>query len=282
MANVELKSLGQDYAGNIARLDDIQRPVEKSASHAFEVQGKFIDRAEQLLARSQSVHARSLGSHDEITTLNTGAMALGQAIRNSYQPSDGYMQALRSQGVMSAGIVTMAAVMLLMQEHSNALFDSMQTRTAASRDAQEMANRVKSVLATLSKPEDKGELPQDVIDYMREHKILVEGKTIDEFLPDALVAVATINPMNAGFKEAMKEYQELLKNPPKTNIMDQGSLKAVELALEGASGRASDFVQQCQLKLQQLVQTYNNATNMTSTLQNMSYEIIKNIISSTR
>lgn len=276
MASVELRALGQDYAGSINRLDDSEKSVERSALHAVEWRSTFIDRAEQLLARSQSVQARSLSAHDEINTLNTGAMALGNDIRNSHQPSDGYMQALRSQGVMSAGIVTMAAVMLLMQEHSNALFDSMQTRTAASRDAQEMANRVKSVLAQLSKPEDKGELPQDVIDYMRENKILIEGKTIDEFLPDAPEAVGAIAVLINGVPV------ELPKHPPKTNIMDQGSLKAVELALEGASGRASDFVQQCQLKLQQLVQTYNNATQMTNSLQSMLADSIKNIGSSMR
>lgn len=276
---VEFKGVSQAYTG---RTEGIEKAIEKSAPQAAQAQGQLLGRAEQLLARSQSVQARNLDSLDEINTLSTGSMALGNQIRNGYQPSERYMDALRSQGVLSAGIVTMAAVMLLMQEHSNALFESMQTRTAASRDAQEMANRVKTVLATLSKPEDKAELPQDVIDYMRENKILVDGKTIDEFLPNGPVAFPTAFPGSKEWPDAFKAYQEALKNPPKTTIMDQGSLKAVELALEGASGRASDFVQQCQLKLQQLVQTYNNATQMTNSLQSMLSESIKSISSSMR
>ena len=78
-------------------------------------------------------------------------------------------------------------------------------------------------------------------------------------------------------KELRHTYAAALKPE-----LDQGDLKAVEMALESASGRASDFVQQTQLKLQQLMQNYNTAAQMTNSLRSMLAESVKSIASSIR
>lgn len=226
--------------------------ARKDARQVLELQGKLIDRAQQLLARAQTADGRNLGAGGEIKSLASDALRMGREILSSPPPTNQYIASLRAQGVLSAGIVTMAAVMLLLQEHSNSTFEAMQTKTTASRDAQEMANRVKTVLAKLTKPNDTGELPQDVIKYMGDNKILVDGKTIDEFISG------------------------------KSKKINQGDLKAVEMALESASNRASDFVQQVQLKLQQMMQAYNTAVQMTNSLQSMLAESVKSIASSIR
>jgi secreted effector protein SseB len=56
----------------------------------------------------------------------------------------------------------------------------------------------------------------------------------------------------------------------------------VKAALESDSGRSSDFVQQGQLQIQQILQTFNIATQMANSLQSMGAEMNKGIASSIR
>ncbi|QLL13456.1 secretion protein EspA [Pseudomonas chlororaphis] len=338
---VEFKSGTTDYSIDIAA----DMGVEKDAKGGRESEGKVdprIARGEQLLASIQSAQGRGADQGNDINALTDEALGLGNDILNNTPPSgsgaDSYLQGLKNLGVLNTGIVTMAAVMLLLQEHANATFEAMTTKTEISREAQDMANRVKALLAKLTKPEDKAELPPEVIQYMRENNILVEGKTIDEFLAgagggglsgaeaqlallDSMIAQAGPTGMESrhwqsvvkfmddngirigngqkasdwiwglpevGMKpgqkvslEHMKELRDTLAGAMKPEL-DQGSLKAVEMALESASGRASDFVQQTQLKLQQLMQNYNTAVQMTNSLQSMLAESVKSIASSIR
>ncbi|NWD64114.1 hypothetical protein [Pseudomonas sp. IPO3774] len=345
---IEFKNLSLDYASSAVEGEDssVEMDVKAQAQGSLEPQGKAVDPrnvlAEQLLASAQSLQGRSLGREGEVNTLASGALALGSDILSS-APSGGsgsnsYLQGLKNLGVLNTGIVTMSAVMMLLQEHANATFESMTTKTEISREAQDMANRVKAILAKLTKPEDKAELPPEVIQYMRENNILVEGKSVDEFLegivgsglPGADAQLALLDAMIAkvgsegsesrhwqsvvkfmddngirmgdgqkasdwiwalpevghqsGQKvslEHMKELRDTLAAAMKPEL-DQGDLKTVEMALESASGRASDFVQQTQLKLQQLMQNYNTAVQMTNSLQSMLAESVKSIASSIR
>ncbi|KOC85975.1 secretion protein EspA, partial [Winslowiella iniecta] len=133
----------------------------------------------------------------------------------------------------------MENIMLLFTELANAKFDQMSKKTEVSRDAQDMANRVDALLASLADAKGKAELPEDVIAYMRENNIEVNGMSIDKFIAE--------NGTN----------------------LDKADLTAVKSALESHSGRASDFVQQNQLKLQQLMQNFNTAVTMANSVQSM-------------
>ncbi|MCO2278071.1 hypothetical protein FA378_26595 [Pseudomonas aeruginosa] len=253
---VDFKNLPPNYSTDIAT----DQSIEKDTKSGHEAEGKVdprIVRGEQLLASIQSFQGRGADQGNDINALANDALGLGNDILGNTPPSgsgsDSYLQGLKNLGVLNTGIVTMAAVMLLLQEHANATFEAMTTKTEISREAQDMANRVKAILAKLTKPEDTAALPPEVIQYLRENNITVEGKTIDEFLSGKDV-----------------------------NKLNQGDLKAVEMALESASGRASDFVQQTQLKLQQLMQNYNTAVQMTNSLQSMLAESVKSIASSIR
>ncbi|RXV65303.1 secretion protein EspA [Burkholderia stabilis] len=150
-------------------------------------------------------------------------------------------------------IAMMLFIMDLLSGHTSAKLDEMQKKSNISRDAQDMANKVEAALAKLVKPEDKTTLPDDVIDYMRQNNILVNDKTIDEFL--------------AG-KEGGK--------------LDKADLMSVKASLESVAGRASDFVQQNQLKMQQLMQNYNTAVQMVNSLQSMLADSTKSIASAIR
>ncbi|MDM5065372.1 hypothetical protein OB934_21615 [Aeromonas salmonicida] len=244
-----------------------------------------------------------------------------------------YKSALKNHSLMGTAMVTMENVMLLFTELANAKFGQMTEKMSVSRDAQEMANRVDRVLAGLAKPDSKGDLPADVIDYMRENNILVDGKqTIDEFLaaqnPDAAKIAEYQKRMQEliaqGGEKGMKtnEFQDILnylsangvtvdgkeanwfvwesvgqkshqyvtpENMGKvltalegTSKLSKDSLTAIKSSLESASGRASDFVQQSQLKLQQLMQNFNTAVTMANSVQSMNAESTKSIAQSIR
>ncbi|AUH50669.1 secretion protein EspA [Chromobacterium sp. ATCC 53434] len=64
--------------------------------------------------------------------------------------------------------------------------------------------------------------------------------------------------------------------------MGKADLTAVKSALESFSGRASDFVQQSQLKLQQLMQNFNTAVTMANSVQSMNAESTKSIAQAIR
>jgi len=165
-----------------------------------------------------------------------------------------YLSAMKNHSLMGTAMVTMENVMLLFTELANAKFAQMTDKMGVSRDAQEMANRVDRELAKLAKPEETAKLPPEVLEYMRKNNILVDGKqTIDEFMDD----------------DANK-------------ALTKDQLTAVKSSLESASGRASDFVQQSQLKLQQLMQNFNTAVTMANSIQSMNAESTKSIAQSIR
>lgn len=150
-------------------------------------------------------------------------------------------------------IAMMLFIMDLLSGHTSAKLDEMQKKSNISRDAQDMANQVEASLAKLVKPEDKTTLDDSVVQYLRDNNILINDKTIDEFLAD-------------------KEGGNL----------DKADLMSVKAALESVAGRASDFVQQNQLKMQQLMQNYNTAVQMVNSLQSMLADSTKGIASAIR
>ncbi|KVD74100.1 secretion protein EspA [Burkholderia sp. ABCPW 14] len=149
-------------------------------------------------------------------------------------------------------IAMMLVIMDLLSRQTTAKLDDMQKKSNISRDAQDMANQVEAALAKLIKPEDKAELPDEALKYMKANHILVNGKTIDDFMKD------------------------------KGGKLDKADLMSVKSSLESVSGRASDFIQQSQLKMQQLMQNYNTAVQMINSLQSMLAESTKGIASAIR
>ncbi|MDN7673342.1 secretion protein EspA [Burkholderia oklahomensis] len=149
-------------------------------------------------------------------------------------------------------IAMMLVIMDLLSRQTTAKLDDMQKKSNISRDAQDMANKVEAALAKLIKPEDKAELPAEVLKYMKDNNILVNGKTIADFMKD------------------------------KGGKLDKADLMSAKSSLESVSGRASDFIQQSQLKMQQLMQNYNTAVQMINSLQSMLAESTKGIASAIR
>ncbi|AZC32410.1 hypothetical protein PUP68_23535 [Pseudomonas chlororaphis] len=159
---------------------------------------------------------------------------------------------VNSQSMFSNGLQTMQNIMLQLTQSGNDLFAQMNKKSEIARDAQEKANLVEGVMAKLDKPESKGELPPSVIDYMKANNILVDGKTIDEFMEG------------------------------KGGKLDKGDLMMVKSSLETVAGRATDFNQQSQLKLQQVMQNYSTSNQLTQSMQSMLAEMTKGTASAIR
>jgi len=186
-----------------------------------------------------------------MTTINTNNINLNAASDVKSGDTE-YLSAGKNTSLMGTAMVTMENIMLLFTELANAKFEQMSKKTEVSRDAQDMANRVDALLASLADAKATAELPADVIAYMRENNIEVNGMSIDKFLAE--------NGTN----------------------LNKADLTAVKSALESHSGRASDFVQQNQLKLQQLMQNFNTAVTMANSVQSMNAESTKSIAQSIR
>lgn len=261
------------------------------------------------------------------TTINTNAPAVNPSAAVEGAESDNipYQSAMKNHSLMGTAMVTMGTVMQLFTELANSKFAQMTEKSSVSRDAQEMANRVDRVLAGLAKPDSTGVLPPDVIEYMRENNILVDGKqTIDEFLRsdeanvDSQWAANNVDSFvrRPGFEnlDIKGSAEQLAKNADEKGILIDGQkasewlkskngvytkedmstllgasrsipkdgLTAIKAALESTSGRASDFVQQSQLKLQQLMQNFNTAVTMANSVQSMNAESTKSIAQSIR
>ncbi|KVX77019.1 secretion protein EspA [Burkholderia ubonensis] len=242
-----------------------------------------------------------------------------------------------NQHPIGDSIAMMLVIMDLLNRQTSAKLDDMQKKSNISRDAQDMANKVEAALAKLIKADDKTELPDEVVQYLRDNNILVNGMTIDEFLaaragadhdPETFAAMlAKLQQMidqsgpdgmqsrewqdvvsymdSVGIKidgkrvsdyiwslpevdhqsgqkislDHMKVIQSALQN---STGLDKADLMSVKASLESVSGRASDFVQQSQLKMQQLMQNYNTAVQMINSLQSMLAESTKGIASAIR
>lgn len=149
------------------------------------------------------------------------------------------------QSMFSNGLMTMQAIMLQLTQSGNDLFSQMNKKSQQARDAQDQANAVESLIAKLDKPTDKQELSAQIEQFMKNNKITVDGKSIENFLTE------------------------------KNRKLDKGDLMSIKSALESVSGRASDFNQQNQLKLQQVMQNYSTSSQLMQSVQSMLAEMTK-------
>lgn len=115
---------------------------------------------------------------------------------------------------------------------------------------------------------------QEVITYMDENGITVDGKKASDYvwgLPE--VNFQSSKKVNL---EHMNTIRQALED---SMAFDKGDLMMVKSALETVAGRATDFNQQSQLKLQQVMQNYSTSNQLT---QSMLAEMTKGTASAIR
>ena len=130
---------------------------------------------------------------------------------------------------------------LVLQTLANNLFSQIQTSTERARNTQDMSNRMDEVIADAAKGDDKTRkpVPDDVVNYMRENGIHVDGMSIDDYISQHGDA----------------------------NGLDKGSLQAVKAALDNSANRDTDLMTQGQLSIQKMTQEINAViTQMTGLL----------------
>jgi len=130
---------------------------------------------------------------------------------------------------------------LVLQTLANNLFSQIQTSTERARNTQDMSNRMDEVIADAAKGDDKTRkpVPDDVVNYMRENGIHVDGMSIDDYISQ-----------NGG-----------------ADGLDKGSLQAVKAALDNSANRDTDLMTQGQLSIQKMTQEINAViTQMTGLL----------------
>ncbi|WP_274370896.1 secretion protein [Morganella morganii] len=120
---------------------------------------------------------------------------------------------------------------LALQKIANALFARINTSADRARNTQDMANRMDEVIADAAKGDDKTRkpVPDEVIKYMHDNGILVDGMTIDDYI---------------------SKHKD-------TDGLDKGSLQAVKAALDNSANRDTDLMTQEQLKIQKISQEIN-------------------------
>ncbi|CAI8807877.1 hypothetical protein [Pseudomonas zeae] len=167
-----------------------------------------------------------------------------QSVHMGIQTRD-WVSARDGQSMFSHGLMTMQSIMMQLTQSGNDLFAQMHKKSTEARDAQDQANAVESLIAKIDGPKGTQEISHDLGMFLAENKIFVNGKEIYIFLVE-------------------KGWQ-----------LDKGDLMSVKSALESVSGRASDFNQQNQLKLQQVMQNYSTSSQLMQSVQSMLAEMTK-------
>jgi secreted effector protein SseB len=201
-------------------------------------------------------HLKGITIMTTITNENISAFSAGEVPQSNDEKNDlDYLKAMKNHSMMGGAMVTMEEMMLMFTELAQGKFKQMQDKTAVGRDATDLANRVEGIIAKLGDDKSTAVLPKDVIDYMEKNNIQIAGKSVKEYLASA---------GGSGAK------------------LDKAQLEEFKGALESTATRATDFVQSSQLKLQQLMQSFNTAVAMANAVQSMNGESTKSIAQSIR
>jgi secreted effector protein SseB len=246
-------------------------------------------------------HLKGITIMTTITNENISAFSAGEVPDSNNEKNDlDYLKAMKNHSMMGGAMVTMEEMMLMFTELAQGKFKQMQDKTAVGRDATDLANRVEGIIAKLKDGDSMDHLPKDVIEYMQKNNILVGGKSIDEYMKSISwhanlqgnvterqkeVGVCKANVAKASTPKELEAAEKQLEAAQKRlNAIQllKSELEEVKGALESTATRATDFVQSSQLKLQQLMQSFNTAVAMANAVQSMNGESTKSIAQSIR
>ncbi|MFP1909659.1 hypothetical protein [Lonsdalea quercina] len=120
---------------------------------------------------------------------------------------------------------------LVLQKIANDLFSTLEQKSVRARNTQEKSNTMDEIIAEAAKGDDKTreKVPDDVIKYMQENGITVDGVNINDYISQ--------HGGSAG--------------------LDKGSLQAIKAALDNSANRDTDLMTQGQIKIQKMTQEIN-------------------------
>ncbi len=138
---------------------------------------------------------------------------------------------LSQQNPFAEGYGVLLILLMVIQTIANDKFIQIQKNAERARNTQEKSNEMDEVIAEAAKGDakTKEEVPDDVIKYMRDNGILIDGMTIDQY---------------------MNKYGDHGK-------LDKGGLQAVKAALDNDANRNTDLMSQGQITIQKMSQELN-------------------------
>ncbi|MFM5540456.1 secretion protein EspA [Aeromonas veronii] len=177
-----------------------------------------------------------------------------------------YLDYKSGQGdsIMSEGISVLYKFMTLFSDLAQGKYDQMSAKADRARNSQQAANQVDSVMSRLAKADDKGDIPPEVIQYLRDHHISI-----------------TVQNDGSNSTSDIDSYLKSIGHPDGKNL-DKGQLDVIKGALETDSGRCSDFVTQSQLQIQKTMQSYNVCVSLLNSMQTLLAEMNKSIAQNIR
>ncbi|AXD72300.1 SPI-2 type III secretion system translocon protein SseB [Salmonella enterica subsp. diarizonae] len=154
---------------------------------------------------------------------------------------------LSQQNPFAEGYGVLLILLMVIQAIANDKFIQIQKNAERARNTQEKSNEMDAVIADAAKGDAKTteEVPEDVIKYMRDNGILVNGMTIDQYID----------------KYGVK------------GKLDKGGLQAVKAALDNDANRNTDLMSQGQLTIQKMSQQLNAVLTQLAGLVNKWGEI---------
>lgn len=177
-----------------------------------------------------------------------------------------YIDNKASQGdsIMSEGISVLYKFMTLFSDLAQGKYDEMSAKADRARNSQQASNEIDSIMAQLVDAKSTGNLPPDVIQYLRDHNISItvsnNGTTSDCGIDAYLKSIGHADG----------------------NGLNKGQLDVIKGALDTDSGRCSDFVTQSQLQIQKTMQSYNVCVSLINSMQTLLAEMNKSIAQNIR
>lgn len=143
----------------------------------------------------------------------------------------GSQDGLSQQNPFAEGYGVLLILLMVIQAIANDKFIQIQKNAERARNTQEKSNEMDEVIAEAAKGDakTKEKVPDDVIQYMRENGILIDGMTIEQY---------------------MAKYGDHGK-------LDKGGLQALKAALDNDANRNTDLMSQGQIIIQKMSQELN-------------------------
>ncbi|ANW22897.1 secretion protein EspA [Vibrio coralliilyticus] len=135
--------------------------------------------------------------------------------------------AIKGDSVLSGGVAVLYLFMNLLSELADAKYGQMQAKADVSRSAQDMANRVDEVIARVAKEGDKatGQLPPEVIKYMKDNGFSVDGKSISDYLKTNDPSAKYLDKLKAKIDASGPEGMQSYSWQDVVSYMDQHGIK---------------------------------------------------------
>ncbi|MBT2869658.1 hypothetical protein JQK19_20725 [Chromobacterium violaceum] len=184
---------------------------------------------------------------------------------------DSYVDRKAGEGdsIMSQGISVLYKFMTLFNDLVQNKYDQMTAKADRSRDSQQAANQVDSILSQLKEADDTATLPKEVIDYLEKHNISVTTQNDGE-------------NSTTGIRKYLESIGCKFDKDGNATGLNKGQLDAIKNALETDSGKCSDFVTQAQLQIQKTMQSYNVCVSLINSMQSLLAEMNKSIAQNIR